>query len=49
MTTFDGIDGSWFFKHEISYHICHITNSFYRRMMHEEDVRQQTKNHMLII
>ena len=21
------------------YHICHITNSFYRRMMHEEDER----------
>ena len=21
------------------YHICHTTNSFYRRMMHEEDVR----------
>ena len=25
------------------YHICHITNSFYRRMMHEEDERPQNK------
>ena len=31
-----------FFQHEI-YHICYITNSFYRRMMHEEDERPPNK------
>ena len=36
---FDVIDGSWFFSAWNLYHICHITNSFYRRMMHEEDER----------
>ena len=34
---FDVIDGSWFFSAWNLYHICHITNSFYRRMIHEED------------
>ena len=37
---FDVIDGSWFFFSAWKlYHICHITNVFYRRMMHEEDER----------
>ena len=37
---FDVIDGSWFFSAWNPYHICHITNRFYRRMMmHEEDER----------
>ena len=26
------------------YHICHIANSFYRRMMHEEDERPPNEN-----
>ena len=34
---FDVIDGSWFFSAWNLYHICHITNIFYRRMMQEED------------
>ena len=28
-----------FFQLEISNHICHITNSFYRRMIREKDER----------
>ena len=43
---FDVIDGSWFFSAWNLYHSCHTTNSFYRRMMHEEDVRPP---HMLIM
>ena len=36
---FDVFDGSWLFSVWNLYHICRITNSFYRRMMHEEDER----------
>ena len=36
---FDVIDDSCFFSAWNLYQICHITNSFYRRMMHEEDKR----------
>ena len=36
---FDVIDDIWFFSAWNLYYICHITNSFYRRMMHEEDER----------
>ena len=36
---FDVIDGSLFFSAWNLYHVCHIINSFYRRMMHEEDER----------
>ena len=31
------------------YHICYITNSFYMRMMHEEDERPPNEKLMLII
>ena len=34
---FDVIDGSWFFSAWNLYHIRHITNSFYGRMMHEKE------------
>ena len=40
---FDVIDGSYFFSAWTLYHNCHITNSFYRRMMHEEDERPPNK------
>ena len=36
---FDVIDGSWFFSAWNLYYICHITNSFYRRMVRKEDER----------
>ena len=36
---FDVIDDSWFSSASNLYHICHITNSFFRPMMHEEDER----------
>ena len=36
---FDVINGSCFFSAWNLYHICHITDSFSRRMMHVEDVR----------
>ena len=36
---FDVINGSWFFSAWNLYYICHITNSFYRRMVHKEDER----------
>ena len=35
---FDVIDGSWFFSAWNLYYICHTTNSFHRRIMHDEDV-----------
>ena len=36
---FGVIDCSWFISAWNLYHICHITNSFYRRMMHGEGER----------
>ena len=36
---FDVIDGSWFRSAWNLYHTCHITNTFYRHMMHVEDER----------
>ena len=38
------IDGSWCFSAWNLYHICHITNSFYRRKMHEKDERPPNEN-----
>ena len=41
---FDVIDCSWFFFSAwILYHICPVTNSFYRRVMHNEDERPRTE------
>ena len=40
---FGVIDGSWFFSAWILYHICRVTNSFYRRVMHNEDERPRNE------
>ena len=40
---FDVIDDSWLFSAWNLYHICHKTNRFYRRMVHEEDERPPNK------